>query len=457
MCRLLIFSLLFLSVNIAVGQSGYKIDVQLKHFKNATLYHGNYYGKNTFLVDSARIDGDGEASFKGDKDLPSGIYFVLLPKKQKYFEILLDKDDRFSIVADSANQFNNLVFSHSPVNEMFREYNSYIRDQQKEVAKAAQAGADSSAIAAKKEEVGNNIQAYRNKIIKEHPATFLATLFKAMKDPIVPKKPKHNSDTAFGYHYFKKHYWDGIDFSDSSIIRTPILETRLHRYFTRLVPPVPDSVNREADAILAKAKQNKEMFKFVLWWLTSTYEKSPYMGMDAVFVHLVEKYYVHGDAYWIEQKQLDKIIDKAAKIAPNLIGNTAPELDLKTPDLQEVKLSDVKAEYVILVFWDPTCGHCKVIVPRLDSAYKHSWKQMGVEMVGVLAGGTKEQWLDFIKKHKLSDWVNLWDPKQKNLYRQLYDVYQTPVIYLLDKNKKIKAKKLDVKQLEEVLNHLEKG
>ncbi|HYE53889.1 MAG TPA: hypothetical protein VD996_03570, partial [Chitinophagaceae bacterium] len=39
----------------------------------------------------------------------------------------------------------------------------------------------------------------------------------------------------------------------------------------------------------------------------------------------------------------------------------------------------------------------------------------------------------------------------KPLYRQLYDVYQTPVLYLLDKDKRIIAKKLNHIQIDEVI------
>jgi hypothetical protein len=37
-------------------------------------------------------------------------------------------------------------------------------------------------------------------------------------------------------------------------------------------------------------------------------------------------------------------------------------------------------------------------------------------------------------------------------YKQLYDVYQTPLLYLLDKDKRIIAKKLTYLQIDEVIN-----
>jgi len=40
--------------------------------------------------------------------------------------------------------------------------------------------------------------------------------------------------------------------------------------------------------------------------------------------------------------------------------------------------------------------------------------------------------------------------------KKAYDIYSTPVIYLLDENKVIKAKRIDVKQLGTVIDALEK-
>ena len=42
------------------------------------------------------------------------------------------------------------------------------------------------------------------------------------------------------------------------------------------------------------------------------------------------------------------------------------------------------------------------------------------------------------------EWTNVWDPGYTSNFRRLYDVTSTPIIYILDKNKKIIAKRLDV-------------
>jgi protein-disulfide isomerase len=115
-----------------------------------------------------------------------------------------------------------------------------------------------------------------------------------------------------------------------------------------------------------------------------------------------------------------------------------------------------------VVFWDPTCGHCKEVLPRLDSFYHARWKAAGLKMFAVAkeTDGTKKNWLDFIKEKKLEEWTHVYyskaDDKKRidnNIpgYSQLYDVQSFPTVYLLDKEKRIVAKKLSVEQTDDVL------
>ena len=61
--------------------------------------------------------------------------------------------------------------------------------------------------------------------------------------------------------------------------------------------------------ILAKAKGKPETFKYSLWYLTRWAETSKIMGMDEVFVYLVEEYYLKGKATWLDAEQLSKYIN----------------------------------------------------------------------------------------------------------------------------------------------------
>ena len=440
---------------------GYQLTFQLKQYKGGQLALAHYMGKSFYMADSAQINEQGIAIMKNKEALPGGIYIVLLPGRQRYFEMLLDnKDQQFSISIDTTDLINKTVFKTSRENEIFQSYNKFLQkevstqDKQINGLLSKHTAADSAAARPMQVALGKRLQDFRNGVIGKYPQSLLTSIFRAMKEPEVPATPA-GEDSTFGYRYYKAHYWDSVNLNDGRLVRTDVIERKLSRYFTQLVALDPDSIIVEADKVVDKTRKDKEMFKFVVWWLTYTYETSKYMGMDAVFVHMVEKYYVSGEAYWLKDDQLNKIISRAYSMAPNLIGQQAPPLEVKDTSLQPLSLYTTKAKYTVLVFWDPTCGHCKVELPRLDSAYNANWKNKGVAMIGFKTEGTKDEWQGFINEHHLKGWIHAWDPDAQSNYRRLYDVYSTPVVYLLDEKKKILAKRLGVEQLNDFLEKLE--
>ncbi|WP_212000719.1 TlpA family protein disulfide reductase [Chitinophaga sp. HK235] len=447
-----------LALQLNLQAQGYQLSIKLKNYTSGKLFLANYMGRTTYLADSADVSPSGEVILKGKTPLLPGIYLIVLPGKQQYVETLIDKQQVFSVTIDTTDLINKTVYKGSPDNDLFLEYNRFIFQQEAlthniaSQLKAAQTAADSAKVLPLQQELGKKLQQYRQELVQKNPNAILSAIFKAMKEPEIPQQPA-GEDSTFAYRYFKGHYWDDVELSTDRLVRTPVLEGKLKKYFTQLVVNMPDSIIADCDALIARTRKSKEAFKFVLWWLTYNYESSPYMGMDAVFVHLVEKYYVPGDAFWLNDEQLNKIVNRAYTLAPNLIGQQAAPLELKDTASRPVSLYKTKAKFTVLVFWDPTCGHCKTEVPRLDSAFKASWKNKGVAIIGIKTEGTREDWLSFIKEHKLNGWIHALDADNTTNYRRLYDVYSTPVVYLLDENKKIVAKRLAVEQLNEFLEH----
>lgn len=65
------------------------------------------------------------------------------------------------------------------------------------------------------------------------------------------------------------------------------------------------------------------------------------------------------------------------------------------------------------------------------------------------------EWFKYIKEKELN-WINVADLDLKSNFRAYYDIYSTPVIYVLDRNKKIIAKRIDVENLGDFLTNYSK-
>jgi len=457
--------------SFAKEAAGYHVHLKITG-KDTMVYMAHYYGKplpNIYKRDSARFDKNGNADFRSnDTDFVGGIYIMLMGDRKTYFEFLINKGDDFSVTADLAKLPDGVKFKNSPENERFQQYVDFLKGYgekqqgfQKQMADAKSA-ADSIAIRKKASEAAKELTNYRNDYIKNHEGTLLSNIFKALDVPHVPDGPHFledgvTKDSAFAYNYYKSHFWDGFNFHDDRLIHAPIYDAKLDEYFNKLVLPWPDSVEKEADVILRNAQGSKDVFKYSLWWLTRFVENSKIMGMDEAFVYLVENYYMKGEAFWLSPDELNKYLDRAQKIAPNVIGNLAPEI--KLPNViskKEESMQAGKANYTLLIFYSPSCGHCQKEIPEIDSLYRSYLKDKGVKVFTVATEGEEKAITDFITKNKLEDWTNTWDHERSGDWKGKYDVYSTPTIYLLDDRKIIRGKRLDHTNLGSLVDMLEK-
>jgi thiol-disulfide isomerase/thioredoxin len=225
----------------------------------------------------------------------------------------------------------------------------------------------------------------------------------------------------------------------------------------QLTPQTPDSIMASADTIIEKSRADKEVFKYCVATLANEYETSKIMGFDAVFVHIAEKYYLTKDAYWADSTLKAKIHERVEKIRPNILNTPAHDLVMPDTSFKMHRLYDIKAKYTVVVFWDPTCSHCKIEIPKLH-AYYDSVKAKGesLEIFSIGIESDIELWKNYIKEKHL-DWINVSDLYNNTHFRDYYDIYSTPVIYLLDEQKRIIAKRLDTEKLQDFIENNKKG
>lgn len=468
MKQLILGLCLCLSGSPLFAKDGYTIKVNFKqNIPDSYVYLAHYYAKSfptVYRVDSAKVMHHNQAVFETKDSVLGGIYMVLYKKNSKTAEFLLDNGDKFEMNIDTSGQPKGISFKNSPVNTSYIDYEEYLQgygkkrgDLIKEL-KAAKTKKDTQKLEDQSKKMADNLTDYRKHYIKENQGTLLAALLQTLITPETPKGPHYLSDgktvdSNFAYQYYKDHYWDNFDFSDNRLMFAPIYEPRLNEYFNHVILPIPDSVNAAADEILAKARKGKEIFKYTLYWLSHNAETSRVMGMDEVFVHLVENYYMKGDAYWLDSAQVAKYEDRAKKIAPNVLGNPAPKLDLQDIwTLQDRPLDKVSSPYTLVIFWSPTCGHCQKEIPMLDSVYNAALKQKGVTIYSVPVEGNLTDIQKFVEKDHIKDWINVVDANNSSDFKQNYDVYSTPKVYLLDKNKTIIGKGLDHSNVLDVIN-----
>jgi len=455
---------------VGTNNQGRAIQISLKPYpKDTKIYLGTNYGNSKVFADSCILNEKSEGVFKSKDKLTPGIYFLVSPKMSILFDFLVDDLQQFKISADTSD-LKNVLITGSKENEMFKNYSQVVNNlfvelnQIEQNFKTANTEKDSAifkeAYLVKDKEIKQKRRAY----IAQNPGSMMSFLLNTMEVPEAPSIPIVNgkADSLYPYRYVKDHYWDNIVFNDNRLLRTPFFENKLDDYFKNYISREPDSIISEVQYMLTVAKTGKEIYPFLLFKFTNKYISPEFMGQDKVFLHIYQNFFAKGDTTLLSEASKKSLRERAYSLMANQLGLPAPILVLNDVNEKRFALHNMKATYTFIAFWDPTCSHCKVEIPKLDSIYKASWIKHDIKVIAVNTNAKEMTlWKEFIKDNKIDQWINAYQTDEDlnkeitegkpTTIRQLYDVFKTPTFYLLDKDKKIVAKNLSIEQFNDFI------
>jgi len=453
----------------AASSQGHSIQISLKPYQNTKVYIGTNYGNSRVLADSAILNDKSEGVFASSKKLTPGIYFVVSPKYAILFDFLMDENQKFKIIADTTN-LSDVTIIGSNDNTIFKNYSKSMNEigaQLSEIEKAFKSAAnknDSTTLTNKYNDKKKEMNEKRQAIMKGQPGSMTAYFLNVMQRPDAPAIPIVNgkADSTYPFYFVKNHFWDNVVFNDNRLIRTPFFEAKLDEYFKNYVSREPDSIIEEVQYMLTVAKTGNEIYPFLLFKFTNKYITPEFMGQDKVFLHIYQNFFAKGDTTLLNEASKKSITERAYSMMANQLGLAAPPLVLNDINDKKISLYDISSPYTFVAFWDPTCSHCKVEIPRVDSFYKAIWSKLNVKVLSVNINFKElSAWKTFIKENKLEAWTHAYQTEadlnkeiqqgKPTTIRQLYDVFKTPTFYLLDANKKIIAKNLSIEQFNDFL------
>lgn len=439
-------------------EPGHEINIKVNNFTESKAYLAHHFGSSNQLKDSAVVK-NGSFTFEGEDHLPEGMYMVILPPKNTFFEMVVGRDQYFSMETDTGNYVTNMKASGSIENEVMYSDIDFLAQQRTKVEglradlQAAEGNdARTEEIQAQIRQVDTLVLNHRQELYDKYPNLFFTKFLRSMENPQVPEAPAGAGEN-WAFYYYRSHFFDHVDLADARLLRSPALWNRVNTYLDKLTPKQPDSMAQAIDMILEKARPSDDNFEYLVAKLLNTWGiESKIMGMDALYVHMVEKYYLSGDAWWADSSLLEKMVERATALSPNLVGRPAPNFAAFGLDGKPMPLHDLKAEYTILYFWDYDCGHCKTVTPKLAKIYP-KYLDKGVKVFAVSINGDVEVWKKKLVEYGLDKAVNVQDHRRQTGFDDMYDVLSTPRIFILDKDKIIRYKQISVEQIEEILDH----
>jgi len=235
---------------------------------------------------------------------------------------------------------------------------------------------------------------------------------------------------------------------DTAQVKNPEKGEQQLADFIQLLSQNPDSAIRDkaVDLMLDKAKTNRTSFDyFIKQYEHYLYDGNSPMRNDILYESVL-RYLIKTDLLSDLEKEAYRPTYKL--VLRNKEGQAAEDFSYELANGKKQKLSDTKAKYTFLIFYDPDCSHCKETIHQLRDTPQlvQLFTQLQVQVLAIDPWGDRTKWKNY--QSQLSDqWINGFDAESKILSFNLYDLKASPTIYLLDENKKVLLKDTYLQQI----------
>ncbi|MEI6434775.1 MAG: redoxin domain-containing protein [Bacteroidota bacterium] len=422
-----------------VGLAGKKIAIQ------------SIFGERTKTIDSTLTDSTGQFQLTMKGRLP-GMY-RLYWAKEGMVDVIWNRED-IHFKTNESNPEDSLKFIGSIENQLYQSFIRMDRINQSKLQVLVPVidfypSHDAFYQTAINE--FENIQRLQQRFLDSaanlYPNSYAVRLAKVYSSPFIPAAM--NKDDRMTY--LKQRYFDKVNFSDTSLLRSMVFPNKAISYMSLYSNNRLPQKQLEAEfikavnVILGAASVNPDVYRFLLDYLVSGFDK---FHFDEVITYIADNFKDPSSCEDQTRKSaLQKKLETFQKLA---VGKTAPELEVPDVKGKPVKLADIGSEYTLLVFWSTTCPHCVAMMPRLKEFYAGQQPKR-FEVMSVSIDTSRAEWTTFLKEEKLN-WINVSDLKGfAGKSADDYNIYATPTIFLLDREKKILAKPITLMELEQAL------
>ncbi len=403
-------------------------------FKMGKMFLWETQGRTTNKIDSTTIT-DNAFSF-GKKEYEVGIYMIGTNENNMCPVIVNPAEPVCEIGFKTGKLENSLFAVNSKENEGWAKYMVQEPVLLKAIKDAKVAGAKSPSMKVQFDQQAlskeQELAKLQGSLINEYPGTHLAKILTWKQEP---------TKTEIG------KYWDNIDFTDESIIRSKVLTDRIESFMRSFSKGEESGFINCVATVADKAKVNDKMLEFSLnQMLTGFYESN----MENICAYIIDNY-VNGDA--CGDADLSNVIKSTAESIQNLsLGKTPPNISLTTLEgkMYDLYAAASKNKYTLVMFWSSWCEHCKGEAPEVKSCYEQ-WRAKGFEILGVSIDKQKVMWENAVRERDFT-FPNVCGMKEyQSAVAKDYRVTKTPTFFLLDSDKKIVLKPKGIRDVQTFL------
>ena len=411
----------------------------IAYFRGTVFDDKNYIPKDTIKLYK------GNYTVAAKKPIIGGIYFLYFPKsKQKVF-FSLENLDSIKVEIRGANYLDSIKFSNK-VNQQFVEYqllekklSNYDTNYAAELAKGKKFNlAQKAAFFQPKT---SQLVSYRTtllKNLKQVNALFVHLNTLNILDSSVPSRKNY-----IGRNELIKR----IDFKNPKLLFTPNIKNVLNEYYS-YYPLQADSLNKGLDTVMNKVDGKSNMSMYITDYFIKLLHNREIVNNTEAYTYYLEKYILNQKYKISNIKQLGQLKSELANLKSLQLQDTCVNMILKDTAGQVQNLQEFASQnkFTLIIFYDPTCEHCKVELPKMDSTINLLENTYNIK-VGRYAVCNEPSlpasiWKDFIVKYNLNkNYINVNLANNMDL-RKSYDAFTNPIFYLVNNKGILLGKKL---------------
>ena len=431
------------------GQQPWTIKGEIRSLSLVKIALSNFWGEKPSLVDSALSDNSGKVSFKMKPGAISGLYRISWGK-DKFVDLIWNKEDVvFSTVADSPS--DSMMITSSVENQLYYYYMRLDRLNQSKLEVLMpvidfypEKNQFYSGVISEYENIQKNQVRILDSLTRLYPASYSVRIFRNQQTPFLSAALSKEARINF----LKQHFFDLTDFKDTILLHSNSWANKAVAYLSLYSSNKLNQKQLQAEFIkavttmLSAASVNPDVYKFLLDYFVGGFDKYHF---DEVVTYIADNFQ---DPYSCEDQAkksaLQKKLENFKKIS---VGKIAPEIEIPDPKGKTNRLSTITSEFTLVIFWSSECGHCIEMMPKVKKLYD-AQKPKRFEVLAVSVDTSKTEWTAFLKEEKLN-WLNGCDQKGfDGKAADDYNIYATPTMFLLDREKKILAKPISYRELE---------
>ena len=255
--------------------------------------------------------------------------------------------------------------------------------------------------------------------------------------------------------YLALHWWDKFSFEDTTLIHRPdVAEQAFADFLVALQLAGEEQADEAVKRFLSGAEREAtgRMYEYFLGLSEHyLYEPNSPMRNEDTYLHFLR--YVLNDSTSDETKRI-RPASQLEEIGKNRVGAIAADFAYTQADGRPGRLHGIASDYTLLLFHSPDCGECDRVKAVLKSSSLVARLISGgrLKVLFLYPFEDMEEW----EKGRSSipfAWINARDASESfRIKEELYSIWSTPSIYLLDREKRVLLKGVTVEQAIQGLN-----